>query len=66
MKTVILTLSPLPSSAPPHLQKPNPMFQLKKQAKSLKPQAFQKQNMAGKVTATQVKSPPIKTSMVTV
>ena len=61
MKTSILTLSPLPSSAPPSLQKLNPMFQLKKLTKYLKPQAFQKQNMAGKAAATQVKSPHTKT-----
>ncbi len=66
MKTVILTLSTLAFLAPPPLQKPNPIFLLKTPAKYLKPLALQKPNMAGKVAATQVKSPHTKTSMVTV
>lgn len=65
MKIAILTLSTLAFFSTTAFAETKPTVPAKEPAKYLKPQAFQKPNIVGKVAATQVKSPHIKTSMVT-
>ncbi len=66
MKTAILTLSTLAFLSTTTFAETKPNVPAKEASQIFKAAGFSKQNMAGKVTATQVKSPPIKTSMVTV
>ena len=66
MKTTILTLSTLALLSTTTFAEIKPTVPAKEASQIFKTAGFAKQNMAGKATATQVKSAHTKTSMVTV
>jgi hypothetical protein len=66
MKTTILTLSTLAFLSTTIFAETKPNVPAKEASQIFKAAGFSKPNMAGKVAATQVKSPHTKTSMVTV